>query len=288
MGAKIVPVNFFDAEHCSDLAVSPAAATNFPVTNLQSNARDTTWRSADLSAVSITGSFGGNARRVSFWGLWAAAAGSSLIGAQVRVRHWSDAAKTTVSYDSGTLNFWTPTGENYNEFAWGAHPWNCEHGDRTSRLAPKARFHSAVSSSAFQIDITNAGAIDTSYFEARRLWIGDYVEAPYNAGIGAAPQWRSSSQHQRSIGGALRRLVRAVWREMRCEIALNSEAHRKAWSDLCHVAEPGKEIVFSLFEEADGERRFRDHIVLGSLEVLNPAVWENLEFWKLQLAIVES
>lgn len=294
MGAKIIPVNWADAEHCSDIAVTSEASASYAIENLQSNLRGSTWRATNLDTQSITGTFDGNVRPCSAWGLFPelpsapGAVAPSLIGATVRMRHWSDVAKTTLVYDSGTLDFFTATGEGYGDFPYGAHPWGVAAGDLTCRLAPKVRFHSEVASSAWQLDIANAGGVDTSFLAARRLVIGDYVEAPYNALLGAAPKWATNSQHQRQIGAGLQRLVRGRWRELNCEIPLDSEEHRRAWSDICHAIGTDQEIVFSLFEESDGERLFRDFIVLGSLEVMNPHVWDNVDFHKLQLAIVES
>jgi len=287
MALRIVPVNFLDAAHCTDLAVSPAAVSTMPVTNLQSNIRDRVWRSTSLNAQVITGTFGGNARRISHLSIWPAD-GSSLIGAQIAVRMWSDVAQTTLVRNVAATDFFTFTGEVYNTFLWGIQSWGVANDDRTARLAPFSTWFTPIAVSAFEITITNAGAVDTPYFEARRIVIGDYVEAPYNALIGAAPAWRSGSQHQRSVGGALRRLSRARWRELRFETVFGTEADRSAWADLIYVSDPANEIVVSLFPGDAVPKTERDFTVLGSLEALNPIVFENVIFHRLQLAIVES
>lgn len=287
MGARLVAVNFMDSEHVSDLAVSPAAETLYPITNLQSDVGSDTWRSTSLASQEITGSFGGNARRVSMWGIFPGLGAACLLGAQVRVQLYSDAARATQVYDSGTLDVFTWTGEVYGTFPWGAHPWGVEHGHHQVRRTPLLRWFTAVSVGSFKITITNGGAVDTSYFEARRFVLGDYVEAPYNALLGAAPRWVSNSERYRTQGGTSRRNRRAKWSGLSCEIVLDTEATRAAWHSLCYACNPGAEIVFSLFQSGDGARLDQDFTVLGSLNVVNPVVWENVNFHKLRIEIEE-
>lgn len=288
MTLRIVPVNFLDSTHCSDLAVSPVAETNFPITNLQSNVRDRVWRATSLNAQTITGTFGGNCRQISHLSIWPAD-GSSLIGAQVAVRMWSDVAQTTLVRNVAATKFFTPTGQNYGEFLWGVHPWGVAAGDRTARLAPFVTWFTPIAVSAFEITITNGGAVDTPYFEARRIWLGDYVQAPYNARPGAAPKWDSSSSHERTpLGGSLRRRAGASWRELSFQTIFRTEADRSAWSDLLRVCDPAKEIVVSLFPTDASEKRRRDFTLMGSLTALNPMVFSNLDLHTLQLNLVES
>lgn len=288
MGARIAVVNFMGSAHVADLAVSPAAATGYAVTRLQNDVSSDTWRSTSLVAQEITGSFGGSARRISMWGIWPGRGTASLLGAQVRVQLYSDAARATQVYDSGTLDVFTWTGEAWGDFPWGAHPWGVEHGNHQVRRTPLVRWFTAVSVGSFKITITNSGAVDTTYFEASGIWLSDYTQAPYNAGLGVAPSWRSLSQAPRTYGGAMRRSRRERFRALRCEIALDSEATRAAWYSLCYAADPGIEIVLSLFQSGDGARRDHDFTVRGSLNVVNPMVWENLNFHRLQLEIEES
>ncbi len=287
MSLRLVPVNFLDADHCSDLAVTSEASTSFAVENLQSNVRDRVWRSTNLNSQVITGTFGGNARQISHLSIWPAD-GSSLIGATVAVRMWSDVAQTTLVRNVAATNFFTPTGEVYNTFLWGIQSWGVDNADRTARLAPFSTWFTPVAVSAFEITIANAGAVDTTYFESRRIVLGDYVEAPYNAAYGAAPQWKAGSSHRRTVGGSLRRLSRQSWRELRFETIFDTEADRSAWADLQYVCDPSKEVLACLFPEHATPKVERDFTVLGSLETLNPMVFENVNMHRLQLAIVES
>lgn len=287
MGLRILPVNFFD--QVTDLSVSPAAVTTMPATNLQSNVRDDVWRSTSLNAQVFTWSFGGNVRRVSSWGVFPAKGGAaSLLGTQVRVELFSDAARTVSVYDSGTLDAFTFTGTGYGDFAYGAQQYGVDNQDRTARLAPILKFITGIAVGSGRITLSNGGAVDTSYLEASRIWIADYVEAPYNAKFGAAPRWAPGSKQIRTIGSTLRRLRRSSWRELHFDTHFTSEADRSAWSDLMYVADPASEIVLSLFPANPNAKLERDFTVLGSLEVLNPQVFQDHNFHTLQLAMVES
>lgn len=284
MTFRIVPVNDFDD---AVLTVTPSAFSTLPATNLQSNVRDRLWRSPNLDQQVLTFNWAGNVRRVSHFSMWPSAQASSLIGATVRLELFSDLAMATGVLDQ-TWDFFTFTGAAWGVDAWGVFRWGVADDDRTARLAPLSKWFSAVNASAGRITVANGGAVDTPYFEARRIVLGEYQEAPYNALVGAAPQWKSNSEHQRTIGGSLRRLRRAKWRELRFETVFSTDADRAKWSDIVYACDPGQEAVISLFPGDASERDERDFTVLGSLEALNPFVFENYQFHRLQLAFTES
>lgn len=284
MGFRIVPVNFFDE---ATISVTPSAVTTLPLANLQNAHRDDVWRSPNLDQQVITGHWDGNVRPFSSWGMWPAGERSSMIGAKVRVEGFSDLASATTVYDSGTLDFYTFTGEGWGDFLWGATPWGADEADRTAREAALMRDFAEVAIASFRITVTNGGAVDTPYFEARRFLMGQYVEAPYDVEHGVSPQWQSGSRHIRTPGGTLRRLRRARWREMRCELVLDTEATRAAWMDLMAVCAPDAEILIKCFG-GEESRRARDFSFLGSLEALNPLIFQNPNFHRLQLSAVES
>lgn len=284
MPLKLLPVNYFDE---ASIAVTPLAFSGFPVTNLQSNVRDAVWRAPNLDQQVISGSWGGNARPVNSWGLWPALGAASLIGARVRVQIFSDSAYVTQVYDSSTLDFFAFSGGGWGSFKWGATKWAVADDDRTARLAPLVRYFTQVTAGSFRITITNGGAVDKPYFEARRFWFAQAVTAPYNARPGAAPAPASSSKHERTPGGVLRRRVGGRWRGIRIETKFSSESDRAAWSDLNYACDPSVEVVLSLFP-GEGTRRERDFTYLGSLEVLNPLIFNNSSDHNLQLSMVES
>jgi hypothetical protein len=290
MAARISAVNFFDVAHCADLAVSPAAVTAFPITNLQSSVRGDVWRSpSGLWPQVLSGTFGGNVRNIGVFGIWPAD-GSSLIGATERLRMWANTAKTNLVYDQTFAHF-TFTGDNYASFLYGVQQWGADNADKTARLAPKLKWFQHVPAAAWELTVTNGGAVDKDYFESRRIWLGEYTEAPYNAQRGQAQsQWQSNSLNKRTLAGSAQRAQRANWREGRYDIHLETYAQRNAWMDLCSQADPGREILFSLFQEdsADTERLAREHTYLGSLKVLNPVVWQDETLHTLQIEVAET
>lgn len=284
MPIKILPTNFFDE---ATISVTPAAVSTLPVTNLQSNTRDRVWRSTSLAPQVVSGTWSSNARPVNCWGLWPGLGEASLIGSQVRVQLYSDSAYTTQVYDSGTIDFFPFTGAGWGDFDWGSTPWGVEEGDRTARLAPLVKFFTQVTASSFKVTITNGGAVDTSYFEARRFWLAQAISAPYSARPGAAPAWQSSSKHDRTPGAVLKRRTGARWRELRFESVLLTESDRAKWSDLLYACDPAREIVLSIFP-SEGTRRERDFTVMGSLEVLNPMSFNIGNEHAISISIVES
>lgn len=284
MPIRIVPVNDFDS---ASLSVSPAAVSTLPVTNLQSAVRDDLWRSTSLAAQVIEGNWGGNVRRLSHFSLWPSGQESSLIGSTVRLQVFSDLAMASSVYDQ-TWDFFTPAGPTWGTDPWGAFRWGVEYDDRTARLAPLVKWFSYVDASAFRITITNGGAVDTSYFEARRVWLGEYQDAPVNAQRNMGHGWVSGSELDRNPYGPLRRKAGGIWREMRFEAVFLTEADRAKWSDIHYACDPGNEVLVSLFPNAATERQRRAFTAIGSLAGLERMSTESLDLNRLPISFVES
>jgi len=284
MPFRLVPTNHFDS---ATVSVSPAAVSTMPLSNLQVRRRDLPWRSPNLEPQVITGNWGGDVRVVSHFSAWPTALRSALIGSRWRLELFSDVARTTTVKDTGTLDFFTPTGLGWGDFPWGAAPWGTAAGDRTARLAPLSLWFPAVNASAFRITVTNA-YVDTPYFEARRIWLGEYVQAPRNASYGLAPAWRSTTQLSRNIGAPLRARRGETFRAIPFETKFFSEADRATWSDLTRDCDPANEILISLYPDDPSEHKRRDYTVMGSLEVLPPMPQDNKNFHRMQMAILES
>jgi hypothetical protein len=284
MPLRIVPVNDFDT---ASLSVSPAAATTLPVTNLQSNIRDDLWRSTSLAPQVITGTWAGNVRRLSHFSLWPSGQESSLIGATVRLQLYSDLAMSSSVYDQ-TWDFFTPTGPGWGDDPWGAFRWGVEYDDRTARLAPLAKWFSYVDASAFKITIANAGAVDTPYFEARRVWLGEYQDAPFNARTGMGHGWASGSEVVRNPYGPLRRKAGGTWRELRFEAVFLTESDRAKWSGIHYACDPANEVLVSLYPTAASERTRRDFTAIGSLSGLDRMTTESCDVNRLPISFLES
>lgn len=282
MALRILPENHFDV---ATVTVTPVAVAAAPVTNLQSNIRDRYWRSPNLNPQVIEGNWGGNGRVISAMAIRGGSRG--LMGMRGRLEIFGDLAKTTTVHDSGVVDFFTFGGPGYGLFAYGGGPYGLDSTDKTAHLALFALYFAGVVGFAFRLTLYNGGAIDTSYMELSRIWLADYVDAPFNPQFGAAPQWRPASQVRRTVGGTLRRLARPRTREMRFTIELDSEVARYTWSDLMYLADPSVEIVLSVFA-GEGSRRERDFTVMGSLETLNAMAFQGHDYHELPLAILES
>jgi hypothetical protein len=287
MAARIIPVNYFDQATLNPLPNTPLPS--MPFSNLQSNASDRVWRSDVATSnqqVNIYGQWGnGDSRSISSFIVWPGPAGA--IGTKVRLVLYSDFGNTVV-YDSATQDFFPVGGQTWGTFAWGAQPWSVDPTDRTARLAPYILYFPKVTACYFAIAITSTAAMDQSFFEASRVWLGDYVDAPYNANYGAQPGWKSGTQLSRTPGGSLRRLARAKWRELRFDVNLDTEVARSTWSDVVSVCDPSKDVVVSLFPGDANKKLERDFTVMGSLEALNPIVFQNYNLHNLQMAVLAS
>lgn len=284
MGARRVAINYFD--DVEDLAVTPAAVATLPITNLQNDIRGDVYRSPNLDVQTIVGSWGGGGRRISHASFWPGLGLACLLGAEIRLRLFSDALRVSQVYDSG----WSPVFDFAAEVDFSSDLWGAEHDDLTVRQVALLLWFSAVSAGSFEISIRNGGAVDTPYFELRRIWLGDYVEAPYNAEHGLSSQPESGSSQKRSRGGGLQRARRGQWNGGAFEIVLETDAQRAAWRGFCTVADPAAEVIVSLFQRdaGDDHRLERDFSWMGSMKVANKMVWEDYNFHRLQIDITES
>lgn len=280
MTMRIIPENWLD--EITNLAVSPSAVAAYPVTELQSTARDALWRSSSLATQTITGSFAGGAKPVDSWGIFPG--NGNLAGATARMELL--VAGATV-YDSGTLDVFTFSGTGWGTFAWGGHPFGVEVSNRNFRRTPLVKFFTETVADAFRLTIANGGAMDTDYFEADRLWLGQSVLAPNTAEHGLAPSFDDRSEHDRSPGAVLRVLATQGNRDVQFDVVLYTEADRFAWAQILQACGKSREVVVSLLP-SDATTKGSDLTYRGYLKALNPMVFANPNFHTLQLAITES
>lgn len=276
MSCRVTPVNYADT---ATVTVGTAEAAGYPVTNLQSNLRDRVWRTVGTASHVVTVTFPA-ARTISFWGLWP---GADMIGSQVAVV--AKLAAATV-YTSGTLDFLDFAAAGWSTPAWGTIPWTVEPALSIARRAPLQRHITPVSADTLTFTFTDV-TLAPAFFEVRRLWVGEYIDAPnVNARVGAASGWESNSNQMRTLGGSLIRRVGSPHRKMRFEVFLATEADRLIWNNIMYACDLGREVVFSLFQDAG--KKGDDFTVMGSLRVLNPMVFGEADMHTLEIEIVES
>lgn len=280
MTMRIIPENWLD--EITNLSVSPAAVAAFPITELQSTDRGALWRSSSLATQTITGSFAGGAKPVDSWGIFPG--NGNLAGATARMELLVAGSPV---YDSGTLDVFTFSGTVWGTFAWGGHPWGVEVSNRNFRRTPLVKFITEAVADAFRLTIANGGGMDTDYFEADRLWLGQSVLAPYTANTGLAPSFDDRSEHDRSPGASLRVLAMDGNRDVQFDTVFETEADRFAWAQILQACGKTREIVLSLLPD-DATTKGSDLTYRGYLKALNPVVFANPNFHTLQLAITES
>jgi hypothetical protein len=274
---RIIPANFFDRVLTADLSISSAVAT-MPVTNLQSNVRDRVWRSTSNAPHVLQFDWDGDEYPVSAWWLFP----GQLLNANVRLQLYDDVGATSQIYDSGTFAFPSFATSGYADYAFGGNPELGLPGQ-----FPLVKYITEVYPKSGKLTISDGG-IALSYFEASRFGVGRYVEAPRKpAANSLSVGWVSQSELRRTVGGTLRRLARPRHRELRFDVLLTTEEDRYRWMDMLAACDPGNEIIVSVYP-GEGNRRERDHTVMGSLEALNPLALENFNVHRLRLAVVES
>lgn len=264
MSARISIENYIDA--CTDLAVSPSAASSMPVTNVQLAARDRVYRSTGVHDVVITGTWDGAGRRPTCFGMFRHRAH----GGQIRVQLYSDAALTTGIYDSGTVDIFTDMVLG-SEIDWGRKCPFLPEDDRLAYLAPYLLFFTepAESAAGFAITFTDCPA---GYWEIGRLWLGAHIEFTYNA-MRAEMAPMTTGQAARTRGGSNRTSAGEIWRELSLNFDFITEAQRPIVADAARRVGTHGDVVLSLLHGYATARETRDHIVNGKFRDLAPLSW---------------
>lgn len=277
---RVVPVNAADT---ATLAASPAAAATAPVTDLQLIARDRSFRSTSLASQVISGHWGGDLKAVNAWALLR----HNLLGAQVTLQLFSDAALTVEIYNSGVIDVYADS-PLWGSFNWGEVPWGTPANDPLAIEAPFIRFLSpTIYAAGFKLTIANLGAMSVAYFDLGRLWLGEYLEAPYQARFGKQLGWESSTQSQKTRGGSSRPNAGARWRALRLDLFQLNDADRAVWMDLTARLDMNLSALWCLHPGAAG-RKERDHTLEGLLEGLGASTHADLNFYQQPFVIKET
>lgn len=281
---RIIPFNYIDT---ATSVTATSEATRFPVTNLQSNIKDRLWRSTSQSTQTITGTFpivGGGAI-FSAWGLWPGAQALYLNFVRFKIFDGTD-----LLFDSGLDRFTMP-GSSAASWVTGEAFSNSTYAGSSGFRAPHVEYFTPVTTAesgpTFELTVQHNGTPTAGYFEARRLWAGAYVDAPFPADASSFTwRWVTTSQAKRAFGTSLRRLVGSKTKAFRFDTFLNSEADRAKWAAILYYCEPGAEVVVSLFQEGDKATQ-NDFTILGS--VFNASmVAVSYGVWKVSFEVEES
>ena len=260
---RIVPHNFFDD---AVLVESPALLTTMPATNAQLTARDKTARSTSAAAQTITGAWGGEARKIDSFNIFR----HNGQGGSVRLRLYPNADYTGTPYDSTALALSTAVTSNARD--WGFDVTAPESiNDLLLAEAPYSIFFTLFTAKSFQIDFS---ACARTYWDIGRIVLGHYLEAPYNPKEGMTITEQYGDQQVRTKGGSLRTRAGEKWRELKIDMFYQTDADRALWRDLISHIQLNKDVAISVFPGIGG-RQERDYTLNMQLQAPSAFAWFN-------------
>lgn len=274
---RLIAINEFDS---ATVAVSPAAASGLPITNLQDSKRARVWRSTSTADQVITGNFSG-AVPVDGLVLWR----HNLSGAGTwQVELFSSDNQVNEIYDSGELAVYDilPLGE----LDFGADPLGLsvfsEWGWAYSVLwLPELKMPRS-----YRITLSDADNAD-GYLQASRLVIGRGMQPEYNASWGGSLAWVDESKHQRMAGGSLHVEQVEVYRELEISLDWLTDVDRRRLTEAQRRSGKRGEVFISLYPGAGGAKE-RDHSLVGRMATTNPFSVDNQLFHSHSLRVVEG
>jgi hypothetical protein len=220
---RIIHTNVIDG--AANLASSPACATGMPVGNIQLARRGSFARETSSTSWTISGEYSGAVSAMCI-------VGHNLTGsATVRLRLYSDYAKTTTVYDSTALPVWTPqvwgdpAASPNGGLEWGVLPWLA-----TGILSGTPEyfpvwFTSVANGVAFTIDIVDTNNVD-GYLQIGRVYLGEYWSPTVNDAYGLSMWWKEASKQVRTDGGSLRTEGYYPYRAYSCSFDAMDETDR--------------------------------------------------------------
>lgn len=275
---KVIPVNAVDT---ATLASSPSALTTMPLDNLKLWARDRVMRSpliAPTSTFVITGSWGGDLKAISAWGLFR----HNGLGAKAQLQLYLEPALSTLLYDSSAQDIYDSIPA-WGSFNWGEVPWGSPVNDPLATEAPFLKFLSSTYyAGGFRLTISQP----VNYFEMSRFVLGEALEAPYNPEYGFKLGTASATERRRTRGGSRRNLSGARWKTMIFNLFQATDADRARWLDLFAMCDL-TDFVICVFPSATG-RQYRDYIINGGFANLGDSTIENYNFFRQPIQIEEN
>lgn len=244
---RLCPINFFDS---AALVESPALESTMPATNAQLTARDKTARSTSSATQTIKGAWGGEARKINAFFLFR----HNAQGGTVQLKLYPNDDYTGTAYDSTALAVGAA-------ITTDSHDWGIAATAPDSAVdllladAPYFLFFSTFTAKSFEIIFASC---DRSYWDVGRVFLGKYLEAPYNPeGMAVTPA--NGDQQTRTKGGSLRSRVGERWRDLRLDMFYVDDDTRALWRDLITYIQQSGDVAISVYPGATG-RQERDHV----------------------------
>lgn len=274
--ARFCPENYIDDVDSGDLTVTPAMETDYPITNVQDIGRDrlARWPSI-LDAVThrVSGHWNGNGRRINSFFIF----NHLLRGSTVQLVLKRNGSTV---YDSGAVTVVAPLVA-LGSKDWGIAGLGLETSEPLGAECGHSQFFTETACDAFEITFTKCQG---HYRQFGRLYLGKYVEAPYNPENGMSFGPASNEELQRLLGGSFRTRAGARWNELVANMIYADAATIAAWRDLLRLC-TNRDLAVSLFP-GEGGRKERDHIFNGK-RVLNPFQYSDIDIARTTLRIME-
>lgn len=234
-------IGYQNAFDLATLTVTPALAAAGPASYLQNDAREFALATSTASQ-EVKGTWGGTAYTISEFDMHRH---NLLFGDTIQTILYPNLDWTgTPLYDSTALAAYASG--LFTTWGWAF----------TNRY-----FGPFAGVKSFKIII---GATTTAW-QAARIYLGDFIEAPYNPQYGLQRGLGSNSRQRRSEGGSLRSLARATWREVAFDMQVKLEADRAAWEELSRACDVVKSFVACFFPGVGGTTE-RDFTYFGKFD----------------------
>jgi len=236
---------------------TPAMLPSLPPSNLQLSARGRVARSTSAAQQEIAWDWGGQGYYLNFLHL---SRYNLENAATIRLQLFSDAARTTQIYDSGTNVAYASATLGALDFGvapLGSGVFDAFLGQRFSTF-----YFNRVLALGGKLTINDTGN-SAGYIEAARLFAGDHTELLYNpdtSGMG----WKDNTEQSRGSGGSLRSDAGISYRQLEISVAWLAASQRAQMSDMLRFAGKRKDIFVSLYPETGGEKE-RDYSMLAKI-----------------------
>lgn len=261
------------------LAASPALASALPVTNLQRAGRLPA-RTTSTADQTITGDWG-SVQPVNVVALWRHNLSQE---ATWRVELWAGANQTgTKVYDSGGVGGdLIPLGD----LRWGVDPLGTTVQRGWTIAYQSVLFFTTAYARSFKITLSDSGNA-AGYFQACRLWIGEYWSPADNFDYGATLAWQDESVQYRTDAGSLRTDVGALSRVLTFGLSWMAESDRASLTDILREVGKVNEVFLSIYPGTGGAQE-RDYQVIGKIASGHSSTHRSVGRWSDQVTIAES
>lgn len=273
---RLIAVNEFDS---ATVAVSPAAASGLPVTNLQDSKRARVWRSTDTDDQVITGNFS-DAVPIDGVVLWRHNLSQA---ATWRIELFENTNQADELYDSGDLDAYDIL--TLGELDFGADPLGLSVFDGWD-WAFSVHWLALISPRSYRLTLKDADNPD-GYLQAARLVMGRGLQPEVNASWGASLAWVDESKHQRMAGGSLHVEQVENYRRLECALEWLNDAERRQFTEAQRRTGKRGEVFVSLYPNAGGAKE-RDHSLVGRMADTQPFGVDSQLFFTHRLSIEEG